>query len=350
MVVIGAATLAFILFVFVIAQVGELMSMRRFHQRRKSRNLESLSDDSPVTSTAKDFDAPVPAWDGFRVFLVKRKVIEDEAGSVCSFYLAPADDHPLPAFIPGQFLTFRLHIEDPVQHEIRTLVRCYPLSDRPNPDYYRVTIKRNSSPAELTDASAGLTSNVFHDRVQEGTRLMVKAPSGHFHLMFDRPIPIVLVCDGIGIAPMLSIINTLLYSILMTVAFCGVTREIWLYYGVRNGTEHVMKEYLESLRKAYPNFHLHVCYSHPIAEDMKGVDYHYRGLIDIQLLRSTLKTTRYQFYVCGPRQMIETLVPTLEEWTATTDDIHYQALNPSSLIKCESLTRQITTGETPAYA
>ena len=46
----------------------------------------------------------------FRTFRVDRKVVEDAAQSVCSFYLVPEDGQPLPAFLPGQFLTFRLDV------------------------------------------------------------------------------------------------------------------------------------------------------------------------------------------------------------------------------------------------
>ena len=73
---------------------------------------------------------------------------------------------------------------------------------------------------------------------------------------------------------------------------------------------------------------------------MEGVDYHHRGRIDLQLLRSTLKLMRYQFYVCGPRQMMETLVPALAEWGVATNDIHYESFGPASLIKHENPTRQ----------
>jgi hypothetical protein len=346
----GAGTLAFIIFAFVVAQVAVLMGMGIFRQRRKYRDMELLPGKPPVAVTAMEFATTEPAWDGFREFLVKRRVIEDDARSVCSFYLVPTDGQPLPVFMPGQFLTFRLQLEDPVRHEPRTVVRCYSLSDRPNPDYYRVSIKRAPPPAEPPGVPAGLSSNFFHDRVQEGARLMVKAPSGHFHLMMDEPLPIVLVGGGIGITPMLSILNTVMFSILSSVMFCGTSREVWLYYGVRNGAEHVMKEYLESLQKAHPNFHLHVCYSSPTEGDVEGVDYHHRGWIDLQLLRSTLKLVHYQFYVCGPRQMMETLVPALEEWGVATDDIHYESFGPASLIKHENLTRQVTKGETAAQA
>ena len=336
----GTGTLAFIIFAFVVAQVAVLMGIGVFRQRRKYRDLESLPGASPVAGTAKEFATAEPVWDGFKEFLVKRRVIEDDARSVCSFYLVPADGQPLPLFKPGQFLTFRLQLEDPVGHEPKTVVRCYSLSDRPNPDYYRVSIKRAPPPAEPPGIPAGLSSNFFHDHVQEGTRLLVKAPSGHFHLMVDEPLPIVLVGGGIGITPMLSILNTVMFS--------GTSREVWLYYGVRNAAEHVMKEHLESLRKAHPNFHLHVCYSSPAEGDVEGVDYQHRGWIDLQLLRSTLKLMRYQFYVCGPRQMMETLVPALAEWGVATDDIYYESFGPASLIKHENLTRQVTTEATAA--
>ncbi|MCP4286672.1 MAG: 2Fe-2S iron-sulfur cluster binding domain-containing protein [Gammaproteobacteria bacterium] len=318
------------------------MGIGIFRQRRKYRDLESLPGQSQVADTAKEFATTEPAWDGFREFLVKRRVIEDDARSVCSFYLVPADGMPLPVFKSGQFLTFKLQLEDPLRHEPKTVVRCYSLSDRPNPDYYRVSIKRALPPAEPPDIPAGLSSSFFHDQVQEGTRLLVKAPSGHFHLMADDPLPIVLVGGGIGITPMLSILNTVMSS--------GTSREVWLYYGVCNGAEHVMKKHLESLRKAHPNFHLYVCYSSPAEGDVEGVDYHHRGRIDLQLLRSTLKLMRYQFYVCGPRQMMETLVPALEGWGVATDDIYYESFGPASLIKHETPTRQVTTEETAAQA
>jgi hypothetical protein len=317
-----------------VAQVAVLMGIGIFRQRRKYRDLESLPGESPVAGTAKAFAATETAWDGFREFLVKRRVSEDDDRSVCSFYLVPVDGQPLPAFKPGQFLTFKLQLEDPVRHEPKTVVRCYSLSDRPSPDYYRVSIKRAPPPAEPPDVPAGLSSNYFHDQVQEGTRLLVKAPSGHFHLVADESLPIVLVGGGIGITPMLSILNTVMYS--------GTSREVWLYYGVRNGAEHVLKEHLESLQKEHPNFHLHVCYSSPAEGDVEGVDYHHEGRIDLQLLRTTLKLMRYQFYVCGPRQMMETLVPGLEEWGVATDDIYYESFGPASLIKREKPAQQVT--------
>ncbi len=61
---------------------------------------------APAAPTARS-DA---AWPGWRAFRVARREFEDPAQSQCSFYLQPVDGQPLPAFKPGQFLTFSLDV------------------------------------------------------------------------------------------------------------------------------------------------------------------------------------------------------------------------------------------------
>lgn len=279
---------------------------------------------APASETTTWATASPPSWDGFRDFRVERKVFEDGNKTICSFYLVPVDGTPLPAFKPGQYLTFRLPIDDP-SGESRTVVRCYSLSDSPHPDHYRVTIKR--VPAAAPDVLPGLGSNHFHDEVQEGDTVSVKAPAGHFHLADNGTHPIVLVGGGIGITPMLSIVNATLQQ--------AQRREVWLFYGIRNRADHVMKEHLETLAKNHSNLHLHVCYSRPDERDVEGVDYQYCGHVDIRLLRLILPRQVEDFYICGPKQMMETLVPALEEWGVPPQRIHYEAFGPASIAKQE---------------
>src|SRR5215813_5972584 len=89
-----------------------------------------------------------------------------------------ADRRPLPAFKPGQYLTFRLNIPG----HPRPVTRTYSLSSGPRPDHYRITVKREPAPPSRPDLPDGLSSNYFHGRVEPGTRLCVKAPRGDFHL------------------------------------------------------------------------------------------------------------------------------------------------------------------------
>ena len=53
---------------------------------------------------------PAGAWPGWREFRVVRRAFEDRAQTQCSFYLEPVDGGTLPAFKPGQFLTFQLQL------------------------------------------------------------------------------------------------------------------------------------------------------------------------------------------------------------------------------------------------
>ena len=313
--------LALIIFAVVLAQVASLVLVGVYRQRNTYRGIGPGQKEPALAPQLPH--AAGHAADGYKDFLVQRRVAEDDHRSVCSFYLVPADGQPLPAYRPGQYLTFRLPIADPITGQPKTVVRCYSLSDRPRPDYYRVTIKRVPPAAGAPNAPPGLASNFFHDQVQPGVRLSVRPPSGHFFLIEDSPRPIVLVAGGIGITPMLSIVNTILDS--------ASSRDVWLFFGVRSGAEHIMKGHLDALQKAHANFHLQVCYSRPGDGDVLGVDYQHRGHADIQLLRSTLPLGRYQFYVCGPKPMMETLVPALDAWGVAPGDIHYESFGPASL-------------------
>lgn len=264
--------------------------------------------------------AVVAAWSGFRSFRVDRKVVEDAAQSICSFYLVPTDRQALPAFLPGQFLTFRLDVPTAAGTS-EQIVRCYSLSDAPRADYYRVSIKRVPAPAG-SDLPPGRSSNHFHDHVAVGDILQVRAPGGHFHID-SADSPVVLIGGGIGITPMLSMLNWSLAE--------QPGREVWLFYGVRNSREPVMKEQFEALAAAHPNFHLRLCFSDPLPEDRPGQDFQHHGRADVRLLRMELPLKPYHYYICGPTPMMESLVAALEDWGVPEAHIHFEAFGPASI-------------------
>lgn len=283
-----------------------------------------------AVALAPSFDQPlVPAqgdaaWRGTRQFRVKARAFEDGARSQCSFSLEPVDGVPLPDFKPGQFLTFSLRVPDPAAPGgQRAVTRCYSLSDRPSPSHYRITVKRVPPPADRPGLPPGVSSNHFHDRVQPGDVLEVKAPSGHFVIDPDPALPAVLVAGGIGITPMMSMLRWCLAE--------QPGRTVHLYYGVRNRSEHAFKAQLEEMAAAQHQFRLHVVYSRPGAGDRQGVDFQDTGHVDLELLRRTLPPGRHQFYVCGPTAMLETLVPALLESGVPEPDIHYEAFGPASV-------------------
>ncbi|MEO8119399.1 MAG: 2Fe-2S iron-sulfur cluster-binding protein [Rhodoferax sp.] len=269
------------------------------------------------------------AWSGFRTFRVERKVLEDVTGQVCSFYLVPEDGQPLASFLPGQFLTFRLDIASP-KGDTDAVIRCYSLSDAPQQNTYRVSIKRAPAP-QGSQAAPGVSSNYFHDHVKTGSLLQVRVPSGHFYI--DRSdAPVVLIGGGIGITPMLSMLNWCLTE--------QPGREVWLFYGVRSSPELVMPSHLQALAKAHSNFHLHLCFSDPLAADLvddparHGHPHHSR--VDVALLRRLLPLKPYHFYICGPTPMLASLVPALEDWGVPDGRIHFEAFGPASVKRKKS--------------
>ncbi len=318
-------SLALIIIAFIAAQIAVFVWLRFQHAQAQLN--KQFHHHSTANKAVENMEHKL-SWEGFREFTVQQKVFEDSTHSICSFYLVPEDNQPLPPFKPGQFLTFRLLVVDPSTGKSKTIIRCYSLSDAPHSGYYRVSIKRVPSPANSPDIFPGLSSNYFNDHVMEGSKLEVRAPSGHFFLHDESPLPIVLIGGGIGITPLLSMINTLLSR--------GDKHKIWLFYGVRNSSEHMMKTYLQTLAEDIHNFNLCVSYSAPVETDIEGVDYHHHGRIDIPLLQNRLIHTHHQFYVCGPKGMMESVVPGLETWGVRHDSIFYESFGPATLIKQNS--------------
>ncbi len=274
-------------------------------------------------------ETPSGAWSGWRDFRVVRREFEDVAQTQCSFHLQPVDGAPLKPFQPGQYLTFSLKVPGDVAGVAgaavgdRTITRCYSLSDRPDPTGYRITIKRMPPPAAQPELPPGVSSGHFHDRVHEGDVLQVKAPSGHFFIDPDASVPAVLIAGGIGITPMLSMLQWCVAE--------QPERRVHLYYGVRSSGDHAFKPVLEALAAAHPTFRLNVVYGSPGPDDVLGRDYQHAGHVDLALLRRTLPHGRHQFYVCGPPPMMQSLVPALREWGVQADDIHFEAFGPASV-------------------
>ncbi len=320
-------SIALLAAILALAYLGLLMQgvyrrqaqMARLHNEERNllrARLEMIA--TPLAKVASD-KAQV-AWSGFRKFRVEGKVLEAE--SCCSFYLAPHDGRPLPAYLPGQYLTFRLQVPG----QPRELTRCYSLSDSPeHTDYYRVTIKRIPPPPNTPELPSGVVSSHFHDRIQVGDILDVKAPSGHFHLDVESRTPVVLVGGGIGVTPALSMLNYLVTA--------PGKRDVWFFYGVRNGREHMLKEYLAEIGAQHPNVRIVACYSDPLPDEKVGEDFQFRERVSVDLFKRLLEVNNFDFYVCGPPPMMESLTKGLSEWGVPEDKIHFEAFGPASVKK-----------------
>ena len=252
------------------------------------------------------------SWGGFRKFYIHRRV--DEADGITSFYLRPYDGKPVPRYLPGQHLTFRLQIPG----HAKPVIRCYSLSDAPIHDnQYRISIKRLGAPPGSEGIPNGLSSCFFHDMLEVDRIVDVKAPKGNFYLDMTDRRPAVLIAGGIGLTPMLSMVNTIAYT--------KSTRETWLFYSVMDRRQHVQPEHLKKLAREHPNIHIVICYSEPTRHCVKGRDFHYRGFINRRLFEGLLPSRDCQFYMCGPPPMQDAMIRDLREWGVAEEDIRWES-------------------------
>ncbi len=258
-------------------------------------------------------------WNGCRKFEVAKKVIECEG--VASFYLTPHDKRPLPPFKPGQYITFQINFPGLG----KPVIRCYSLSDSPRADHYRVTIKKVLPPPGAAGDKPGLVSSHFYDTVREGDILDVKAPAGHFFLDPAEPRPAVLIAGGVGVTPLISMLNAMIDS--------GARTELWFFLGVRGGADHLFKEHLQQAAARQENLRLHVCYSRPDQTDVLGRDFHHPGRVSVDLLKQLLPANNYDYFLCGPGPFMHSIHEGLTAWGVPEKDIHYEAFGPATVKK-----------------
>ena len=262
-------------------------------------------------------------WSGKRKFRVVERRIENKDCNICSFYLAPHDGGKLPTFHPGQFLTFELAIPD----QQAPVIRCYSLSDSPlKNDRYRVSIKRLPPPPSAEPGTpAGLSSSFFHDSIQEGDVVDVIAPNGGFYLDTHSDRPVVLIGGGVGLTPVLSMLKWL--------ADTNSHREVWFFYAVTHGGEVALKGEISAIISDHSNFHSVIVFSKPSDECVEGKDYDFSGYLSVDVLKRYLKNSNYEFYICGPPPMMESLTTQLQDWGVPESDVRMEAFGPASVKK-----------------
>jgi ferredoxin-NADP reductase/MOSC domain-containing protein YiiM len=221
-------------------------------------------------------ESPPPAWPGFRQLAVTG--IGRESDTVISLHLADPGGGSVPAALPGQFLTLRLH-PDPAG---RPLLRSYSLSGPPGAPDYRISVKREEH---------GAASQYLHARVRVGDLLEVAAPRGTFIL---RPgqTPVVLISAGVGATPVLAMLHTL--------AAARSGRDIWWLHGARRRADEPFAAESRALLAALPSAHRDVCYSSPGPDDVQGRDYDTAGRLSAPVLAALDLPSDADAYLCGP--------------------------------------------------
>lgn len=259
----------------------------------------------------------------YRQYQVLR--LEPESEMITSFYLYPEDNDGIHCHKAGQFLP--IEIQPP--GAAAPIQRTYTISNAPNGAYYRLSIKREAPPRP--DLPAGLASSYFHDHVKVGTRIRALSPRGQFTLDESGNRPLVLISGGVGITPMISMLEQLAKD---TVG-CGCQRQVWFIHGARNGKEQAFAGQVRDLAQNWPCLTVHFRYSQPLDSEVQGTDYDSVGHVDMPLLKSLLRFDDYEFYLCGPPAFMESLYAGLKSLKINDERIHYEFFGPGAALYSE---------------
>jgi ferredoxin-NADP reductase/MOSC domain-containing protein YiiM/ferredoxin len=249
-----------------------------------------------------------PAWSGFRPLVVTS--ISAESAHVRSLVLADPDGAPLPNWNAGQSITMRL----PSGSDGATVLRNYSLSNPPDAGAYRIGVKREPN---------GLGSGYLHSGVTVGDVIDVAAPRGTFFLA-DGDRPVLLLSAGVGITPVLSMLNALVAT--------GSAREVWWLHGARDGTEYPFAAECRDLVARLPNGHLHVFFSRPIESDRLASDFTTAGRLSTDTLAALGPPQDCDAYVCGPAAFMAALRAGLAEYGIAADRIHSETFGATGAL------------------
>ncbi|MEI5905522.1 NO-inducible flavohemoprotein [Bacillus spongiae] len=251
-------------------------------------------------------------WSDFREFYIDQKIKESDV--ITSFYLKPVDKGDISSFLPGQYITIKVKPKD----QKHTQLRQYSLSDAPGKDYYRISVKRED---EVGEKAAGVVSNYLHHEANEGDTILLSAPAGDFALDTKKEAPIVLLSGGVGLTPMISMLNTVIEK--------QPNRDVTFIHAALNSDVHAMAEHVNNIAKQHNNVKKYVAYSDPTTSDRAEKNYDKEGFVTLDTLKDLVHDNQSEFYFCGPVPFMKAIYRNIKELGIPQEQIHYEFFGPA---------------------
>lgn len=251
-----------------------------------------------------EIEARPGGWTDWRRFQVADRRVEAEG--IVSFILRPEDGGPVVPHRPGQYLTLRLD-----RAGLAGVKRNYSISSLPGDESYRITVKREPQ---------GQASCFLHDHVPVGTILEATPPAGDFHLADDPQRPLLLLSGGVGLTPIVSMLEQL----------ADQHRHVPVFYvhGTTSPAQHAFDAQVRDAAARHGNVLVETFYETGADETANP------GRITINWLQANTPLTDVEIYLCGPRPFLRHFVSGLGEVGIPANRIHYEVFGPAD----ESLT------------
>lgn len=235
-------------------------------------------------------------WRLFKPFKVVRK--EQENKLVASFYLEPEDGKALPPYQPGQYITVKVKAPG----EEYTALRHYTVSQAPNGNVYRISVKR-----EAENNPKGVVSNYLHDYVEEGSTIQISAPAGLFTLQ-QNDNPVFFIGGGIGVTPLYAMLDSMEFG-----------RNVTFIQSVRNEKLAVFQDQIQKKINELKGSYF-VKYSDT------------EGYITKEDLSKYIQENT-EVYICGPEAFMETVISYVRELGVSEERIHFEFFGPGLALK-----------------
>ncbi|UUU34405.1 globin domain-containing protein [Streptomyces sp. CA-210063] len=242
------------------------------------------------------------AGGGWREWEVVGRVAE--TADVVALELRPADGSPVPVHRAGQYVSVRVALADGARQ-----IRQYSLTGAPGADTWRIAVKRVQGGA----APDGEVSNHLHARVRVGDRLPVSAPYGDLVLDQDAGAPLLLASAGIGVTPMVAVLEQL--------ALSGHRAPVTVVHADRSPAEHALRADQEGYAAKLADASAHFWYEEP----EPGHPADRTGLADLSRLDVPTGT---RAYLCGPLPFMRAVRAQLIAKGVPPADIHYEVFGP----------------------
>ncbi|MEV1023272.1 globin domain-containing protein [Streptomyces sp. NPDC050264] len=236
----------------------------------------------------------------------------EESPDTASFVLRRRDGLPTEPFLPGQYVSVQVELPDGAQQ-----IRQYSLSAAPGHKTWRITVKRERSTDDLVPE--GEVSSWLHAHARAGQTLKVSLPFGDLVLP-DGDGPLLLASAGIGITPMLSMLDHL--------ATVSPDRPVTVIHADRSPAQHAHRLELAELVHQLPRASLHLWYETVAGApgEPEAQAAHVReGRADITGLTVSQDTTAF---LCGPLPFMRAVRGDLLTHGLSPAAVHYELFGP----------------------
>ena len=241
-------------------------------------------------------------WEGFAPFKITKKV--EAATDIAAFTVVPVnDDIDLSklSLTAGQYITVKIDPED----SDHLALRHYSLYSATSDKGIQFAVRRDNR-----NEHYGLVSNHLHDHLDVGDTILLSAPAGDFELNQDliqqNDIPLVLVSAGVGVTPILSMLEAQVTA--------NPKRPIVWVYACQNKEHHAFDSKVNELLAAADNVEKHIFY------------FESGQILDEAWLANLPKPA--DIYVCGSMMFMESIIDGLMALDHGVDSVHYEPFGP----------------------